>query len=94
MFLPQRSPLVRRGDEVKIVWKMTGDGDIHLSATGPDGRRRRLSWGPEGHGGSSYQRPGQEWGAGYRFDRPGCWQLRAVRGTASADVWIRVGSRS
>ncbi|MFB9840476.1 hypothetical protein, partial [Actinoallomurus acaciae] len=57
------------------------------------GRSRRLAWGPEAHGGSSYQRPGDEWGAGYRFDRPGCWDLHAVRGTATADVWIEVGRR-
>ncbi|GAA4498848.1 hypothetical protein GCM10023191_044720 [Actinoallomurus oryzae] len=88
-----RSPLIRAGDEAKIVWRMTGTGDLQLSAIGPDGRSRKLAWGPEAHGGSSYHRPGEEWGAGYRFDRPGCWDLHAVRGTASADVWLKVAPR-
>lgn len=93
IMVPFRSPLIRSGDQVKIVWRMTGTGDLRLSAVGPDGRTRRLTWGPEAHGGSSYQRPGDEWGAGYRFDRPGCWDLHAVRGTATADVWVKVGRR-
>lgn len=27
-----------RGTEVKIVWRMTGQGDLTLAATGPDGQ--------------------------------------------------------
>ncbi|WP_285569319.1 hypothetical protein [Actinoallomurus iriomotensis] len=88
-----RSPLIRAGDQAKIVWRMTGIGGLRLSAIGPDGRSRNLEWGPEAHGGSSYHRPGEEWGAGYRFDQPGCWDLRAVRGAASADVWLKVARR-
>jgi hypothetical protein len=88
-----RSPLIRAGDDAKIVWRMTGSGGMRLSAIGPDGRPRNLVWGPEAHGGSTYHRPGEEWGAGYRFDRPGCWDLHAVRGAASADVWLSVAPR-
>lgn len=91
--VPFRSPLIRAGDDVKIVWRMTGTGGLRLSAIGPDGRARPLAWGPEAHGGSSYRRPGDEWGAGYRFDRAGCWNLHAARGTATADVWIKVAAR-
>lgn len=83
-------PPLRAGEDVKIVWRMTGAGDIRLTATGPDGKRSRLTFGPEPHGGSSYRRPGDEWGAGYRFGEAGCWHLRAVRGTAVADVWLVV----
>ncbi|GLY73253.1 hypothetical protein [Actinoallomurus iriomotensis] len=93
IMVPFRSPLIRSGDRVKIVWRMTGTGELRLSAVDPDGRTRRLDWGPEAHGGSSYRRPGDEWGAGYRFDRPGCWDLHAARGIATADVWIEVGRR-
>jgi hypothetical protein len=39
---------------------------------------------------SSWDKPGDEWGAGYVFTEPGCWDLRAIRGHATADVWIRV----
>ena len=50
----------------------------------------RPVWGPEAHGGSNWNKPGQEWGAGYVFTSPGCWDLHADRGSAYADVWIRV----
>lgn len=85
-------PPVRTGEDVKIVWRVTGSGPLRLPATGPDRRAHPLVWGPESHGGSSYDRPGEEWGAGYRFTRPGCWRLRAVRGGATADVWLRVAA--
>lgn len=83
-------PPLRAGEDVKIVWRMTGTGGIRLTATGPDGGPSRLTFGPEPHGGSNYRRPGYEWGAGYHFDEPGCWHLRAVRGTSVADVWLAV----
>jgi hypothetical protein len=83
----------RTGEDVKIVWRMTGSGDLRLWATDPGGRSHTLLWGPSAHGSSSYDRPGDEWGAGYRFTRAGCWLLRATRGDATADVWIEVASR-
>jgi hypothetical protein len=83
---------VRTGQEVKIVWRVTGTGDLRLSMEDPAGRPKALSWGPESHGGSSYQRPGDEWGAAYRFTKAGCWRLKLSRGTAGADVWIQVGA--
>ena len=53
------------GKQEKIAWRMTGSGPIiRLTAIGPGGRRHRLAWGPEPHGGSNWNRPGQEWGAG------------------------------
>jgi hypothetical protein len=83
----------RAGDQEKIVWRMTGSGALELSAIGPDGRRHPPAWGPEGHGGSNWDKPGDEWGAGYIFTAPGCWDLHAVRGHATADVWLPVVSR-
>ncbi|TDC69478.1 hypothetical protein E1200_08420 [Actinomadura sp. GC306] len=81
---------VRADQELKIVWRVTGDGPLRAAATGPDGREREPAWGPEPHGGSSFQRPGSEWGVGYRIDEPGCWRLRLARGTGTADAWLRV----
>jgi hypothetical protein len=78
------------GVEVKIVWRVTGHGSLRLVATGPDGHDRSLVWGPEPHVDSDFKRPGQEWGAGYTFDQPGCWRLRAIRDPGWADVWIQV----
>jgi hypothetical protein len=85
---------VRAGESVKIVWRMTGSGSLRLTASGPHGRRIGLQWGPDFHTGSDYHRPGQEWGAGYRFPTPGCWDLHARRSTATADVWLHVESRT
>ena len=81
---------VRAREDVKIVWRMTGSGPLRLSARDPQGTTVRLEWGPEAHSGSNFHHPGDEWGAGYVFRRPGCWQLHAARGRASADVWLRV----
>lgn len=92
LMFPHSLP-ARVGDQEKIVWRMTGAGQLQMVAIGPDGTRHRLAWGPDYHLGSNWDKPGEEWGAGYIFTVPGCWDLRAVRGTASADVWLRVATR-
>lgn len=85
----------RVGDQEKIVWRMTGTAlPLTLAAIGPDGRHHPLLWGPAFHASSNFDKPGDEWGAGYVFTEPGCWDLRAVRGSASADVWLTVIPRS
>jgi len=83
----------RVGDQEKIVWRMTGSGVPQMVAIGPDSQVHRLAWGPAYHTSSNWNKPGDEWGAGYVFTVPGCWDLRAVRGTATADVWLRVVAR-
>jgi hypothetical protein len=83
----------RVGDQEKIVWRMTGAGVPQMVAIGPDGTRHQLAWGPAFHLGSNWDKPGDEWGAGYVFTVPGCWDLRAVRGQARADVWLLVAAR-
>jgi hypothetical protein len=82
---------LRVNEQVKIVWRMTGSGPLHLVSIGPDGRTHPLQWGPDPHLSSTYKRPGDEWGAGYLFTQPGCWTLRATRGTATASVWLNIG---
>jgi hypothetical protein len=89
LMFPRALP-ARVGDQEKIVWRMTGTGLLSLQATGPDGQHYRLAWGPAAHLSSNWDKPGDEWGAGYVFTSPGCWDLRAIRGHATADVWIRV----
>lgn len=81
---------IRAGENVKVVWRMTGSGPIRLSVIDPEGTPADLQWGPDFHGASNYQRPGEEWGAGYVFTTPGCWRLHAQRTTGSADVWLQV----
>jgi hypothetical protein len=76
---------VHTNEDVKIVWRVTGSGGLQLG-----GRTHPLQWGPDAHGSSTYTRPGEEWGAGYLFTQPGCWTLRAIRGTASATVRLNI----
>lgn len=80
-------------EQVKIVWRMTGSGPLSLTTTSPQGDPVALRWGPEHHGGSTYHRPGDEWGAGYLFPSAGCWHLHAQRAAGSADVWLQVAPK-
>jgi hypothetical protein len=83
---------LRINEQVKIIWRITGSGALDLLNIGPDGTAHPLQWGPVEHLSSSYTRPGDEWGAGYLFTQPGCWTLRATRGTASSSVWLEIGT--
>jgi hypothetical protein len=89
LMFPHRLP-ARAGDQEKIVWRITGTGVPTLTAIDPGGKQHRLAWGPAQHLSSNWHKPGDEWGAGYVFTAPGCWDLRAIRGHATADVWLRV----
>ena len=84
-----RSVPPRRGD-VKIVWRVTGRGSLRLGSTAPNGRPGRLVFGPEPHGGSSFDAPGDEWGSGFSFSEPGCWRVEIVRGGRTAPVTIAI----
>lgn len=81
---------LRVKQEIKIVWRMTGTGDLHLIALGPQGQHLAPAWGPEGHGGSNWDRPGDEWGTGFTFPAAGCWDMHATRDDTSGDVWLLV----
>jgi hypothetical protein len=85
-------PPAKAGVTEKIVLRMTGKGPIHLVGIGPDGQRITPTWGPEAHMGSSWTRPGAEWGTGWRFPTAGCWHLHARRMHASGNVWLSVVS--
>lgn len=89
-FRPGSGP-VRVGEEVKIVVRMTGAGGLEVSPTRPDGTTAELDWGPEGHSGSTFKRPGQEWGFGVTFDAPGCWTIaleRSESGTGRLELEV------
>lgn len=47
-------PLRANASVVKVVWRMTGVGELRISIEDPSGATRELAWGPELHGGSSY----------------------------------------
>jgi hypothetical protein len=81
------------GQQIKVVWRMTGEGDLSMMATGPGGKTLRPAWGPEPHGGSSYHRPGDEWGTGWTFPTGGCWTIQATRKTGTAKIGLRVAAQ-
>ncbi|MEV4172279.1 hypothetical protein [Nonomuraea sp. NPDC049709] len=89
LFLRAPPPLPR-GEEVKIVWRMTGEGPLRVRATLADGTAAKPAWGPEEHGGSSWRRPGQEWGTGFVFPKRGCWKVELTRTRGSGHVWLSV----
>jgi hypothetical protein len=74
----------------KIVWRMTGSGELSLVAVNTSGGwvlPDQLSL----HSlGSTWDRPGSEWGSVFTFHRPGCWDVHAQRGSLVGDVWLSV----
>ncbi|MBI5088605.1 MAG: hypothetical protein HZB15_07030 [Actinobacteria bacterium] len=93
VFLAHPAPITA-GEDVKIVWRMTGDGEIAVTSEAPSGNPGVLTFGPEFHPSSSYDRPGLEWGTGFTFDEPGCWHIHLERETGRGDVWFDVAPAS
>jgi hypothetical protein len=48
---------LRVNEQVKIVWRITGLGGLHLVTLDPQGRGHPLQWGPVSHASSSYTVP-------------------------------------
>jgi hypothetical protein len=83
----------RAGIEDKTVWRLDGahaSGAPLFSLTGPGGQIGRLNWGPEGHGGSSWNRSGHEFGTGLVFPTAGCWAVHVTVDQLSGDVYVLV----
>jgi hypothetical protein len=76
--------------EVKIVWRMTGNDDLQVTGLGPGRTRISAKW-ITYHTSSNWNRPGAEWGTGFVFPQAGCWDLHATRGSSAGDVWVLVG---
>ena len=75
----------------KIVWRMTGTGGpFKDQAQHEDGTIIHPIWGPEFHGGSNWERPGDEWGTGFNFPKPGCWTLTATLGATVGEIRLEV----
>lgn len=90
LVMPEAGLPLRVGEQIKIVWRMTGHGPLLATAASPSGIPAPLSFGPDAHGGSTYQRPGDEWGTGYVFPQDGCWHLHFARDDVQAEVWIEI----
>jgi hypothetical protein len=76
----------------KIIFRMTSGVPTTFYAVAPDGTRVPPAWGPDPHLGSNWNRPGAEWGAGFVFTQPGCWQIHAGSEPAQGDLWFSVRS--
>lgn len=75
----------------KIVWRITGTGtQFEVQARHEDGTIIRPIWGPDYHGGSNWERPGDEWGTGFNFPKPGCWTLTVTRGVTIGEIRLDV----
>lgn len=81
---------LRAGADSKIAWRMTGSGELQVSAIGPDGQSVSPTLAPQAHGGSTWDRPGEEWGSFFTFPTPGCWTLLARRGDSVGALSLRV----
>ena len=91
LFLQSYPP--QAGVEDKTVWRLNGPGITGpptFTLVGPAGARGRLNWGPEGHLGSSWNRPGDEYGTGLLFPVPGCWDVHVSVGQVTGDVYVVV----
>ena len=80
----------RAGEEIKVVWRMTGTGDFTFRVSDVDGKTTPLLWGPEGHGSSSWNHPGNEVGTGFKFPHAGCWDIHLAKANTDADLWLEV----
>jgi len=77
-------------EDEKIVWRITGEGDdFHAQAQSEDGTILAPIW-TEYHGGSNWHRPGQEWGTGFNFPKPGCWKITISRGETTGEIALDV----
>jgi hypothetical protein len=76
--------------EIKVVWRMTGAGDFTFRVSDAAGETVPLVWGPDGHGSSTWNHPGDEVGTGLNFPHSGCWQIHVAKPDADADLWLEV----
>lgn len=75
----------------KIAWRMTGFGALSITATLGDKTQVTPLAEPEQHGGSTWSRPGQEFGSVFVFPAPGCWKFVLRRdGGSTGVVWFPV----
>jgi hypothetical protein len=77
--------------EVKVVWRMTGSGEFTVRAIGPEGESVAPTRGPTPHSGSTWDRPGEEWGTFFSLPSDGCWTLEARRSDDASTIGVVVG---
>jgi hypothetical protein len=84
-----QTPPLTVDQEIKMVWRATGSGEIRIRAISEEGEVIEPTWGPDIHADSNFDRPGDEWGSAFVFPSPGCWEIVIARGNDTAHVWVR-----
>lgn len=79
----------RMGKDFKIVVRATGSGQLTAVAISPTGSRHEPT-DVEEHSISNFNRPGDEWGLFFTFDRPGCWRIHVSRAGLRGFIALRV----
>ncbi len=83
----------KAGIEDKTIWRLDGPGASGaptFALVGPGNQTGRLNWGPEMHIGSTWNRPGVEFGTGLLFPSAGCWNVHVAVGQLTGDVYVVV----
>jgi hypothetical protein len=82
---------INRGDHghLLLVLRVAGTGDFSVVAVGPDGSRHEPTEVQE-HYASNFERPGDEWGTWWNFDRAGCWRIVVDRGELKGVITLAV----
>ncbi len=81
------------GTEDKTVWRLDGIeafGQPTFALVGQAGQHGQLTFGPEEHLGSSWNRPGHEFGTGLLFPAAGCWDVHVTLGRLVGDIYVVV----
>jgi hypothetical protein len=68
----------------KFVLMVTGIGPLNATAIGPAGEVITPDW--------LRFHEGNEWGTGWTFDAPGCWDMHVARGDVTGDLWFNVAA--
>lgn len=76
--------------EKKIVWRLSDTGKPDFQAKNETGATTSPIWGPESHGSSNWERPGEEWGTGFNFPAPGCWTIIVTQGETVGEIRLNV----
>ena len=74
----------------KIVWRITGEvGEFEAQAQSEDGTVIEPVW-EQYHEGSTWERPGLEWGTGFNFPTPGCWTITVTSAETTGTISLKV----
>ena len=80
----------RTNEDAKIVWRMTGEGDaFDAQAQSEQGTIIQPIW-KTYHESSTWERPGQEWGTGFKFPETGCWTITVTHGETTGTISLEV----